>query len=141
MTAILASSLVTAALATAASPTIVTPSQVHWTAGTGPMKGAEIAVLSGNPDKAGPYTIRLRVPDGAKFGPHWHGDVENVTVLQGTLLVGVGDKWNQGKMISLPPGSFVSVPMGLHHYAMAKGDVIIQIHGMGPASMTMVKMK
>ena len=102
--------------------------------------GAQIAVISGDPSKPGPYVVRLELPDGAKFGPHFHGDVENVTVLQGTLLVGVGDTADPSKMISLPAGSFVSVPMGLHHYAQAKGDTIIQIHGMGPSSMTMVKM-
>lgn len=139
LTAVFACSLMTPAFA-ASAPTIITPSQVHWTAGTGPMAGAQVAVLSGDPYKAGPYTMRLRLPDGAKFAPHFHGDVENVTVLQGTLLVGLGDKMNPAKMIALPAGSFVSVPAGAHHYAAAKGDTIIQIHGMGPSSMTMVKM-
>jgi quercetin dioxygenase-like cupin family protein len=83
--------------------------------------------------------MRLRIPDGAKFGPHFHGDVENVTVLQGTLLVGLGDQVNPATMIALPAGSFASVPIGLHHYAMAKGDTIVQIHGTGPETMTMVK--
>ena len=139
LVAVLACSLVAPASA-ASTPTIVTPTELHWTAGTGPMTGAEIAVLYGNPEQPGPYTIRLHIPDGAKFGPHFHGDVENVTVLQGTLLVGIGDKVDAAKMVALPAGSFVSVPMGLHHYAQAKGDTIIQIHGMGPSSMTMVKM-
>jgi anti-sigma factor ChrR (cupin superfamily) len=139
LAAALFGSLAATALA-ASQPTVVTPSQVHWTAGTGPFTGAEIAVLSGDPSKPGPYTLRLRIPDGAKFGPHFHGDVENVTVIQGTLLVGVGDTMDTGKMLELPAGSFASIPMGIHHYAMAKGDTIIQIHGMGPASMTMLKM-
>lgn len=122
------------------APTIVTPSQVKWTAAPAPMTGAEIAVIAGDPAKPGPYTIRLRLPDGAKFAPHFHGDVENVTVLEGTVLVGIGDKVDPAKMIALPAGSFVSVPAGLHHYAAAQGVTIIQIHGMGPSSMTMVKM-
>ena len=138
VTALLATALAAPASA-ASTPTIVTPSDVHWTAGTGPFTGAQVAVIFGDPAKSGPYVIRLQLPDGAKFGPHFHGDVENVTVLQGTLLVGVGDAADPSKMISLPAGSFVSVPIGVHHYAVAKGDTIIQIHGMGPASMTMVK--
>jgi len=104
------------------------------------MAGAQLAVLAGDPTKPGPYTIRLRLPDGAKFAPHFHGEAENVTVLQGTLLVGIGDTVDPAKTIELPAGSFVSVPSGLHHYAMAKGETIVQIHGMGPSSMTMVKM-
>ena len=139
LVAVLACSLIAPAFG-ATMPTIVTPSQVHWTAGTGPMAGAQVAVISGDPSKPGPYTMRLRLPDGGKFPPHFHGDIENVTVLQGTVLVGIGDKVDPAKMIALPAGSFVSVPAGLHHYAAAKGDTIIQIHGMGPSSMTMVKM-
>lgn len=138
--AVLACSLVAPAFAADPTPTIVSPSQVHWTPGTGPFTGTQIAVLSGDPSTSGPYTMRIHIPDGGKFPPHFHGDVENVTVLQGTLLVGLGDTMDPAKMIALPAGSFVSVPMGLHHYAMAKGDTIIQIHGMGPSSMTMVKM-
>lgn len=138
--AVLAGFLAAPAFA-ASTPTIVTPTQVQWTAGTGPLAGAQVAVLSGDPSKSGPYTIRLRLPDGTKFGPHFHGDVENVTVLQGSLLVGVGDAMDASKMIELPAGSFVSVPGGVHHYAMAKGDTIIQIHGMGPQSMTMLPSK
>lgn len=125
----------------ASTPTIVTPTQVQWTAGTGPLAGVQVAMLSGDPSKPGPYTMRLHLADGAKFGPHFHGDVENVTVIQGTLLVGLGDTMDPAKMIALPAGSFVSVPIGLHHYAMAKGDTIIQIHGMGPQSMTMLPTK
>jgi len=102
------------------------------------MAGAEIAVLSGDPSKPGPYTVRYRIPDGVKLGPHFHADVENVTVLDGTLLVGLGDTMDPTKMIALPAGSFVSVPAGLHHYAMTKGVTVIQIHGMGPATMTML---
>ncbi|GAC1463854.1 MAG: hypothetical protein PVSMB1_14100 [Gemmatimonadaceae bacterium] len=64
-----------------------------------------------------------------------------MTVLQGTLMVGLGDTVNAAKMVALPAGSFASVPKGLHHYAMAKGVTIIQISGMGPESMTMVGMK
>lgn len=122
----------------ATAPTIVTPAQVNWKAGTGPYTGTEIAVISGDPMKAGDYVMRLRIPDGGKFPPHFHGDTENVTVLQGTLMVGLGDTADASKMTALPAGSFVSVPKGLHHYAMAKGVTILQIHGMGPESMTPV---
>lgn len=127
------------AFAVGATPTIVTPAQIHWVAGTGPLAGAQVAVLSGNPAKSGEYTMRLRMPNGLKFGPHFHGDVENVTVISGTLLVGLGDTMRVSKMMALPAGSFVSVPAGLHHYAMARGTTILQIHGNGPQSMTAVR--
>lgn len=126
---------------TAMSPTMITPDDVKWTAGTGPFAGAQIAVVYGNPEKPGPYIMRLKAPDGFKVAPHTHADTENVTVLQGALLLGVGDSADPSKAKELPAGSFFSVPKGLHHYAMTKGDTIIEISAMGPRSMTMVKPK
>jgi quercetin dioxygenase-like cupin family protein len=127
------------AVSASPGPTLVLPDQVQWTAGTGPMAGVEVATLVGDPAKAGPFTIRIRIPDGGKFGPHYHGDTERVTVLSGTLMVGVGDKMDESAMKALPAGSFASIPGGLHHFAMAKGQTVIQLGGMGPFSMTAVE--
>ena len=127
------------ALAAGAAPTVVPPSQVHWSAGTGPLKGAQVANLFGDPSKPGAFVTRIRMPDGLKLAPHSHPVLENVTVLQGTLMIGVGDEMNMAKMISLPAGSFFSVPAGVHHYAMAKGDTIIQLNDVGPWAMNPVK--
>jgi quercetin dioxygenase-like cupin family protein len=129
----------TLALAAGTSPTIYSPSQVQWTAGTGPLAGTQVALLYGDPAKPGPFVMRIRVPNGAKFAPHFHPVIENVTVLQGTLLVGLGDKMNMAKMVALPAGAFVSVPPNVHHYAVAKGDTIIQLNDSGPWAMTAVK--
>jgi quercetin dioxygenase-like cupin family protein len=125
-----------AAVADTAQPTIVLPDQLHWVPGTGPMAGVEVAVLVGDPTKAGPYTIRLRLPDGAKFAPHFHDDVERVTVISGTMLVGVGNTMAESTMTTLPAGSFVSIPAKVPHYAVAKGITVIQIGGNGPMTMT-----
>ena len=122
----------------APAPTVVTPDKVTWMTGTGPMAGAQIAILSGDPQKAGPYTIRIKLPAGGSVPPHFHGDTENVTVLSGSLWVGLGDTVDQSKMMQLPAGSFVSIPQGVHHYAMAKEDTIVQVHGMGPFTVTAV---
>ena len=126
----------TAAVTAQSTPTVVTPAQVQLTPGTGPLSGAQVAVLSGAMDKPGPYVARLKLPDGAKLGPHYHADTESVTVLQGTLLVGIGDSMDPAKMAALPAGSLVVIPAGVHHYAMAKGETIVQLNGVGPFQMT-----
>ncbi|MDP9025303.1 MAG: cupin domain-containing protein [Candidatus Eremiobacteraeota bacterium] len=136
--------ILTLLVATVASgspaPTIVMADAVKWTAGTGALAGTQVAVLSGNPATAGGmYTMRLKLPDGFKFGPHMHPMTENVTVISGTLLVGLGDKMNTSKMMALSAGSFAAVPAGLHHYAMARGQTILQLTGVGPEAMTEVK--
>jgi hypothetical protein len=51
---------------------IATPKEIKW--GPAPPSlpaGAQIAILEGDPSKAGrPFTIRLKAPDGYKIPPH-----------------------------------------------------------------------
>lgn len=95
--------------------------------------GAQLAVLEGDPTAAtGEYTVRLKMPDGYKIAPHWHPKRENVTVISGNFKVGMGDKWDDAKMMTFPAGSFAYLDPEMHHYAMASGPVIVQVHGMSP---------
>jgi len=95
--------------------------------------GAQLAVLEGNPmASSGDYTIRLKMPDGYKVAPHTHPQRENVTVISGTLKVGMGDKFEEAKMMSFGSGSFAYLDPSMHHYAAASGETVIQIHGASP---------
>jgi hypothetical protein len=117
-----------------------TPDQIQY--GPAPAflpPGAELAVLEGNPMVAtGDYTIRLKMPDGYKVPPHWHPKRENVTVISGTLKVGMGDKFDESKMMSFPSTSFAYLDPSMHHYAMASGETVVQIHGMSPVKFNYV---
>jgi quercetin dioxygenase-like cupin family protein len=131
-----------AAIARAAdAPTIVLPGQGTYAQAPNPYPaGTMAAVLAGDPMKAGSmYTVRLKLPANAKIPPHTHGDTENVTVISGTLMVGLGKTFDASKMMPLPAGSFVSIPANTPHFAMAKDDVVLQVSGMGPGSMTLVQ--
>jgi quercetin dioxygenase-like cupin family protein len=115
------------------SHTMITPNDVKW----GPVppalpSGAQIAVLSGDPSKAEPFTIRLKAPDGYKIMPHWHPTDENVTVLEGSFVMGVGEKFDEAAAHAMPAGSFVRMPKGTRHFAMAKGQTVVQVHAVGP---------
>jgi hypothetical protein len=95
--------------------------------------GAQLAVIEGNPGGAtGDYTVRLKMPDGYRIAPHWHPKRENVTVISGTFKVGMGDKFDESKMGSFPAGSFAFLDPEMHHYAMASGEVVVQVHGIAP---------
>jgi mannose-6-phosphate isomerase-like protein (cupin superfamily) len=111
-----------------------TPDQVKW--GSAPPfipAGAQLAVLEGDPmASTGDYTLRLKMPDGYKIAPHTHPLRENVTVLSGTLKVGMGDKFEVSKMMSFKAGSFAYLDPSMHHYAAASGETVIQIHGQSP---------
>lgn len=129
------------AAAPAASSTHVmfTPPDIKWGAApAGLPTVATAAVLQGNPGEAGQFTVRLRLPANTKIMPHFHATDENVTVISGQFLVGMGDKFDQKAMKAMPQGSFGILPATMHHYAMAKTAVVVQIHGMGPFSITYV---
>jgi hypothetical protein len=44
----------------------------------------------------------------------------------------MGDFFETNKMTALPAGSFAFLDPDMHHYAMASGEVVVQIHGMAP---------
>jgi len=95
--------------------------------------GAQLAVIEGNPGAStGDYTVRLKMPDGYRIAPHWHPLRENVTVLSGTFKVGMGDRFDETKMAAFPAGSFAFLDPDMHHYAMASGEVVVQVHGKSP---------
>ena len=111
----------------------IKPDSIKW--GPAPPAlppGAQAAVLFGDPGKSGPYVLRAKFPDGYKVPPHWHPTDENVTVIKGTFMIGTGEKLDAAKMESLPAGSFMRMPKTMRHFAMAKGETIVQVHGVGP---------
>jgi|SRR3954447_3049782 hypothetical protein len=111
-----------------------TPQTIPW--GPPPpfvAPGAQVAVIEGDPTaKSGDYTVRLKLPDGYKIAPHWHPLRENVTVIAGSFKVGMGDVFEADKMATFPAGSFAYLDPDMHHYAMASGEVIVQVHGKAP---------
>lgn len=109
------------------------PDQLKWTAGPPSLPaGAQIAVLEGDPTKQGPFTIRLKFPDGYRIPPHWHPSLEHVTVISGTFNLAEGEKADTSKGTELPPGSFFLRAPKAPHFAWATGETVIQLHGMGP---------
>jgi hypothetical protein len=132
--AVLCGAFVTMAAHPSPEKNAFTPESIQW--GPAPpfvAAGAQLAVVEGNPmASTGDYTVRLKMPDGYRIAPHWHPKRENVTVIAGTLKVGMGDHFEEGGMMSFPAGSFAYLDPDMHHYVMASGDVVVQIHGMAP---------
>nr|WP_295660828.1 cupin domain-containing protein [Polymorphobacter sp.] len=103
--------------------------------------GATIAVLSGNPFAAGDYVLRLKMPDGYVIPAHHHPTTENVTVVSGVFYAGMGDRLDKAAAAPFVPGGFAALPAGMNHFAWAKGDTIVQVHGKGPFEITYVDPK
>ena len=114
-------------------------SEVKWTTGPASLPtGAKLAVLEGDPTKEGFFTMRLWLPDGFRIPPHFHPKVEHVTVISGTFNLGMGDKFDQKTTRAMPVGTFGFWKEGMQHFAWAKGDTVIQLHGIGPWTITYV---
>jgi quercetin dioxygenase-like cupin family protein len=90
-------------------------------------------VVSGDPDKAGaPFVIRIFNLDNQVVPPHWHPEDEHIVVVKGTWLVGGGDRFDRGALRELAVGDYVFVPKKMSHFALSKGETVIQVHGIGP---------
>jgi quercetin dioxygenase-like cupin family protein len=97
------------------------------------MKGCELAPVAGNPNAEGePFVLRLRCADGTKVPAHWHPTDENLTVLKGAFLVGIGDTFDESKLATMNVGNFTTMPKEMRHFAICKGETIVQVHGAGP---------
>lgn len=102
--------------------------------------GAELAVLQGTPSEPGAvFTLRLRMPNGYVFPPHFHPEDEHVTVVQGRFMVGLGNVVDEeSALASLGRDGFITAPKLHNHWAIARGQTVVQVHGIGPFQTTFV---
>ncbi len=97
------------------------------------MKGCDLAGVSGDLNADGaPFVLRIRCADGTKIPAHWHPADENLTVLKGTFLVAMGEAFDESKLQTMNVGNFLQMPKEMRHFALCKGETIVQVHGAGP---------
>lgn len=115
------------------------PDAIAWgPAPPGLPSGAQAAVLEGDPAKEGFFAIRAKMPAGYRVLPHTHPAPERITVLTGTLYLGMGAKWDEPSLKAYPAGAYVSMPAGMQHFAHFRDDTTIQITSMGPWGITYI---
>ena len=114
---------------------VFTAAEIKWVEGPPSLpKGALVALLEGDPTKEGPFVFRVKVPDGYRVPPHTHPKTERVTVISGELHIGMGEKFDEKACKAMPAGTYGHWPAGMKHFAWAKGETVIQVHGTGPWS-------
>lgn len=129
----------------------VTHQEIEWSDGPASLpRGAQVAVLQGDPTEAGPFVMRLRFPAGYSISPHFHPAAENITVISGTFNMGKGEEVVAGpgarpgertdadEIYRLSRGSFAMIPPQDRHYAWTDEPTEIQLHGQGPWQVTYV---
>jgi quercetin dioxygenase-like cupin family protein len=102
-------------------------------------KGLQLAVVTGDPNAKGPYTVRLKFPAGYEFPPHYHPNAENLTVLSGTFQLAMGEMADKAKLKTYAAGDFLYIPAKHPHFGGVTGATIIQLHGEGPFTIELVK--
>lgn len=107
--------------------------EIQWQDGPASLEpGAQFAVLEGDPDELGIFTMQIKMPDGFHISPHWHPNVERLTVLEGQFHLGSGEEMDKEATQALGPGSYTSMPPGMRHYAIVEGETVVQLSTVGP---------
>jgi quercetin dioxygenase-like cupin family protein len=94
--------------------------------------GAQIAVLSGDPTKAVPYAVRLKFPANYDIPAHSHPTDENVVVVSGEFIAGMGNTLDRTSGVKLGAGGYALMPAHGNHFAYTKVETTIILYGEGP---------
>jgi quercetin dioxygenase-like cupin family protein len=116
---------------------VLTPAQLTWN-DLPALPGVKIAVIQGPLNQAVPIMFRLKFPANYKVPPHKHPGVEHITIISGTLNIGMGDTFDTSKTSALTPGSVAIMPPGTSHFVWTSEETIGQVHSIGPWSVTYV---
>jgi anti-sigma factor ChrR (cupin superfamily) len=134
-----AGALIALALPALADGSVVTADGIKWGAAPPVLpKGAQFAVVAGDPSKDGPYVVRLKMPANYRIPAHNHPTAENVTVLSGKFHLGMGDKLDEAKGQELTAGGFAEAAPKMNHFAWTTAETVVQVHGQGPFAITYV---
>lgn len=91
------------------------------------MDGAEMAVLQGDPEKAGEYVIRFRTNREIFVPLHWHRHDEHITVVSGPFSLSINDKRSE-----LAQASHVVIPATARHSTWYGAGTMVEVSGIGP---------
>jgi quercetin dioxygenase-like cupin family protein len=93
----------------------------------------DVEILYGNPDVAGaPFVMRIRELAGGVIPPHRHPVDEHITVVQGTLFFGTGEKFDRALATEIKAGGYAFIPKGTTMFGFTPDAAIVQVHGVGP---------
>jgi quercetin dioxygenase-like cupin family protein len=119
-------------------PQASSPAPLRWGPVPGVPKGMEGAALYGNPASKDLYALRIRMPDGYYMPPHLQPETEILTVIHGTLIVGLGEGFDRERAEVLRAGSVSILPARKPHYFRTVGETIVQVEGIGPLDIEFV---
>lgn len=99
-------------------------------------KGAEMAVVKGDPGKAGEFTVELKFPANYTIPAHHHPTDEHVKVVSGKVLFGMGDKADKAKAKWMATGATGTAPAKMNHFVFTDAPAVVEVTAVGPFAMT-----
>lgn len=112
---------------------MVSQDDLEWNELSSMPPGALVSVLEGDPAKDESFTMRIQFPANYKIPLHTHPAVERVTVLSGTLYLGIGETFDREEARPLSPGALAVMDEGVPMFGFtAEEPVVIQLNGTGP---------
>ena len=84
-------------------------------------------VMSGDPEEAGIYVVRLKIPPGRTFPPHHHDQDRYITVISGVWAFGKGYSGECEDTVPLTAGAYVMHPKGAVHFDGACGEDVVEV--------------
>jgi quercetin dioxygenase-like cupin family protein len=112
---------------------------LKWSMPTTMPPSARVAVVNGDPTGPGETTFLISMPNGYRIPPHYHPSDVNLEVMEGTLLVGMGDELDPKQAKRLAAGDSASVPAGTHHFWIASGRTVATMKFIGPFTITYLR--
>lgn len=96
-------------------------------------KGTQFCQLYGDIKKEGPFAVRLKLPPNLVLKTHYHPNDEVVTVLEGSIFIGLEGAPISRTSKEFKPGSFyVNAKHIRHQVNVGPNGATIQINSMGP---------
>ncbi len=103
--------------------------------------GAQVAIVSGDPAKPGRYTVRVDMPPDYAVRPHHHPPSETLRLIEGTLHLGHGAKWDEKAFKAMAADQPVTLGAKEPHFLHAASRVVMEVQGTGPFAVTYVDPK
>ncbi len=114
----------------------VLPEDIDWEPFPAFPPPARLAVVVGDPSQPAPYVVRVKLPSGVKLMPYRHHQDRVYTVMSGVFYIGVGERFDDGKLQAYPPGAVIVLPGGTPHFHWAKSsEYVTQVTAFGPISL------
>jgi quercetin dioxygenase-like cupin family protein len=111
----------------------VLPDALVWKDNPNIPKGGQVAILVGDPTKAGEVVVqRVKLPPNYQVPPHTHPYAETVTVISGSVGFGMGEKFDDKSGLTKQGTLFANPAKHAHFVWTGNEEAIVQVQFIGP---------